>query len=151
MWEKNQKIIDIIDKKTFQPGLKAKKEKPRLCEKEGVCLMRDLDDERLGQNKVLCSSSEVKLPLIKLPLQALQHFPRQGDGFPAICRFLALEPHQLGFLLVAFSLSFHLVCFLARLASRLRFCFRGLMGLTISLAINGAMSIAGEVAVSLSR
>ena len=29
MWEENQKIIDIVDEKTFQPGLKTKKEEPR--------------------------------------------------------------------------------------------------------------------------
>ena len=27
MWEENQKIIDIVNKKTFQPGLRKRKEK----------------------------------------------------------------------------------------------------------------------------
>ena len=31
MWEKNQKIIDIINIKTFQPRLKTKKDKPKVC------------------------------------------------------------------------------------------------------------------------
>ena len=34
-------------------------------------MIRDLDDKRLGQNKVLYSSSRVKLPIIKLPLQVV--------------------------------------------------------------------------------
>ena len=47
--EENRKIIsvDIIDEKTFQPGLRTGKEKPRLMER-GVCLKRDLDDKGLG-------------------------------------------------------------------------------------------------------
>ena len=36
MWEKNQKIIDIIDEKTFQPGLRIGKEKPRLMERKSL-------------------------------------------------------------------------------------------------------------------
>ena len=53
-------------------------------EKEGVYLRRDLDDEKLGQNKMLCSSSRVELPVVKLALQASQHFLRQEDRSPAI-------------------------------------------------------------------
>ena len=34
MWEKNQKIIDIIDKKTFQPELRTGKEKPKVCDEK---------------------------------------------------------------------------------------------------------------------
>ena len=30
MWEENQKIIDIIDEKIFQLGLKTRKEKPKV-------------------------------------------------------------------------------------------------------------------------
>ena len=55
MWEENQKIIDIVNEKTFQPGLRIGKEKPRLVEKGGTWfgrrrtwMIRDLDDERLG-------------------------------------------------------------------------------------------------------
>ena len=36
-------------------------------------MIKDLDDEKFGQNKVLCSSSRVELPIIKLPLQAPRH------------------------------------------------------------------------------
>ena len=45
--EENQKIIsvDIINKKTFQPGLKTGKEKPRLVKREGG---HGLVDEGLG-------------------------------------------------------------------------------------------------------
>ena len=48
--EENQKIIsvDIVDKKTFQPGLRMGKEKPRLVEREKTCLRRNLDNKRLG-------------------------------------------------------------------------------------------------------
>ena len=31
-------------------------------------MIRDLDDKGFGQNRVLCSSSGVKLPMVKLPL-----------------------------------------------------------------------------------
>ena len=34
-------------------------------------MIRDLDNKKLGQNRVLCSSSGVELPMVKLPLQAL--------------------------------------------------------------------------------
>ena len=70
--EENQKIIDIIDEKTFQPGLKTRKEKPRLVERGGVYSKRDLDDKGLGQNKVLYNSSRIKLLIVKLILQAPQ-------------------------------------------------------------------------------
>ena len=75
MWEENRKIIDIVDEKTFQPGLRTGKKKPRLMKRGRVCLKgdlfeeglvqrRDLDDKGLGQNKVLYSSSGVKLPMV---------------------------------------------------------------------------------------
>ena len=56
-------------------------------------MMKDLDDEGLGQNNVLCSSSGVELSMVKLPLQAPQRSLRQGDRFLASCRLLALELH----------------------------------------------------------
>ena len=62
--EENQKIIDIVNEKTFQPGLKTRKVKPRLVERRRTCLRKDLIDKRLDQNKVLCSSSGVELPII---------------------------------------------------------------------------------------
>ena len=34
--EENRKIINIVDEKTFQPGLRTGKEKPRLVEREGT-------------------------------------------------------------------------------------------------------------------
>ena len=48
--EENQKIIsvDIIDEKTFQPGLRTRKEKSRLVERRRTYLRRDMDDEGLG-------------------------------------------------------------------------------------------------------
>ena len=33
-------------------------------------MIRDLDNEGLGQNKVFCSSLGIKLPMVKLPTQA---------------------------------------------------------------------------------
>ena len=46
--EENRKIIsvDIVNEKTFQPGLKTGKEKPRLMERRGVYLRKDLFKER---------------------------------------------------------------------------------------------------------
>ena len=49
------------------------------------------------------------------------------------------------------SLSSHLTRFVARLfAGCPRFRLKGLVGLTVGLAIDGAVSIAGEVTVDLS-
>ena len=53
-----------MNEKTFQPGLRIEKEKPRLVEKKGTCLRKDLVDKEFGQNKVLCSSSGAKLPMV---------------------------------------------------------------------------------------
>ena len=55
--------------------------------------MRDLDDKGLGQNKVLCSSSEVELPWSTTMQAPRQCSLRQGDKSPATRRLLALEPH----------------------------------------------------------
>ena len=40
--EENRKIIsvDIVDEKTFQPGLRTGKEKPRVVERKGTCFSR---------------------------------------------------------------------------------------------------------------
>ena len=123
--KKNRKIIsiDIVDKKTFQPGLRTRKEKPRLVERGKSWLRKNLDDEELGQNKVLYSSSEVKLPIVKLLLQAPRHSLHQGDRSPTTRRLLALEPHWLGFYFVTSFLSLYLAChFLACLVGHPRFC-----------------------------
>ena len=38
MWKENQKIIDIVNEKTFQPGLRTGKEKPKVYgEKKDFC------------------------------------------------------------------------------------------------------------------
>ena len=120
--EENRKIINIVDEKTFQLGLRTGKEKPRLVERGetwfswwGTWMIRDLDDKGLGQNKVLCSSSRVELPW-STTMQAPQHSLRQGDRSPASYRLLALELHWLRFLFVASSLS-SLLCRLFFVAS----------------------------------
>ena len=56
-------------------------------------MMRDLDNEGLGQNKVLCSFLEVELLMVKLPLHAPRRSLRQEDRSLASCRLLALEPY----------------------------------------------------------
>ena len=70
--EENRKIIsvDIVDKKNILTWTKDWKRKTEIGGKKRdvVWMMRDLNDKGLGQNKVLCSSSEVELPMIKLPL-----------------------------------------------------------------------------------
>ena len=40
MWEENRKIIDIVDEKTFQPGLRTGKKKPRLMERRDLVGIR---------------------------------------------------------------------------------------------------------------
>ena len=70
----------------------------------------------------------------------------QGDRSLATRRLLALEKQTNLDALLS-----HLTRFIARLfAGRPRFRLRGLVGLTVGLAIGGAVSIAGEVAVGLS-
>ena len=51
MWKENLKIIDIIDEKTFQPGLRTRKKKPRFVVRRGT-LVKDI----FGWKKVLFSS-----------------------------------------------------------------------------------------------
>ena len=93
-------------------------------------MIKNLDDERLGQNKVLCSSSGVELPMVKLPLQVPQHSLRQEDRSPATRRLLTLRtvltriPSCCLYLVASFLLP-HLARFLARLVGRPRFCFAG--------------------------
>ena len=81
-------------------------------------MIRDLDDKGLGKNKVLCSSLGIELPWSTTMQAPWQRSLRQGDRSLAICRLLAIEPHWLGFLLVASSLS-PLLCCLFFVASSL--------------------------------
>ena len=71
--EENRKIIDIINEKTFKPRLKTGKEKPRLVERKGTCLRKDLVKKRLDQNKVLRSSSTEPNRQWSTTMQASQH------------------------------------------------------------------------------
>ena len=81
-------------------------------------------------------------------MQASQRYLRQGNRSPVTYRLLALENQTE----LDSSLSPHLTRYVARLfAGRLCFCLRGLVGLVVGLAIGGAVSMAGEVAVSLSE
>ena len=80
-------------------------------------MIRDLDDKKLGQNKVLYSSSGVELPW-----SITMHAPRQRslcqeERFPTTRRLLALESHGFGFSLVASSLLLHLARVLARFSA----------------------------------
>ena len=78
-------------------------------------------------------------------MQAPRRSLRQEDRSLATRRLLALEPYWLEFLLVSSSLLPHLAHFLARpFASRPRFRLKGSIGLTVGLAIDGAVSIVGE-------
>ena len=72
------------DEKTFQPGLRRRKGKPRLVERGGVCSRRNLDDEGLGQNKVFCNSLRVKLQMVNYHASFLTlSMPgRQISGYP---------------------------------------------------------------------
>ena len=59
MWKENRKIIDIVDEKTLQLGLRTGKEKPRFVVREET-----LVEEGLGRNKVLFSFSRVELQMV---------------------------------------------------------------------------------------
>ena len=80
--EENQMIIDIIDEKIFQPGLKTGKKKPRLVERGETFLRKDLINEGLGQNKVLCGFLEVEPPMVNyhIGFSALLVLRRQNIG-----------------------------------------------------------------------
>ena len=56
-------------------------------------MIRNLDNKGLDQNKMLCSSLGVELPMVKLPLQVFRRSLHQGDRSLASCRLLTLEPH----------------------------------------------------------
>ena len=53
-------------------------------------MIRGLDNKGLGQNKVLCSSSEVELSW-STTMQALQRSPHQKNRSPATRRLLAFR------------------------------------------------------------
>ena len=80
MWKENRKIIDIVDEKNFQPGLRTGKE---IIDGEEFVLRRDLDDKGFGQNKVLFSIQRGRTAKGKLPMQAPRRSLRQGDRSPA--------------------------------------------------------------------
>ena len=74
--EENQKIIDIVDRKTFQPGLRTEKEKPRLIERKGLfeaCSRRDLVGIRYY------SVSESNYKWLNHQIQAPQYSVRETD------------------------------------------------------------------------
>ena len=139
--KENQKIIDIVDKKTFQPGLRRGKEKPRLGERGGTCLRRDLVDEGLGQNKIPRSSLEVKLLMVNYHAGslALSILERQiSDYLPASGSRIALTRISLCYLffvtslgellsmsywLSLFSLCGELDCWLGHGQSRVQRCW----------------------------
>ena len=152
--EKSRKIIDIVNEKIFQPKLGQRKENRDWWKEErfaqgGTCLRRDLDDKRLGQNKVLCNSSGVKLLMVNY--YAGSPAFRKRDRSPPTCRLLTLESHWLRFCLVTSFLLPHLERFWVRPVGHPCFCFRGSVGLTVDLAIGGTKSRGTDVILSFSR
>ena len=82
----------------------------------------------------------------------IRNLDDKGLGFLLVISSLFPLPCHLFF--VVSSLLSHLACilvrFVARPVGRPCFHFRGSVGLTMGLAIGGAVSMAGEVAVGLS-
>ena len=113
-----------------------------------ILLIRNLDNKRFSQNKVLYCSSGVKLPIVKPPMQVSWCSLHQGDRSPATYQLLALEPQWLGFLLVVSSLSPHLARFLAYPVGCPHICFAE--SWIVGLAIGGVESRGADVAVSFS-
>ena len=90
----------------------------------------------------------VKLQMLK-PLNTGSQTLYLGDRSPTTCRLLALLKTKLTW--IPF-LSFHLMRFVVRLfVGHPYFCLRSLVSLAVSLTIGIAISIAGEIVVSLSR
>ena len=100
-----------------------------------VWLMRDLDDKGLGQNKMLCDSSKIELPMVNYYAGSPALY--QGDRSLATHRLLALKPHWLGFFLVASFLLSYLAHFLACFINCPCFCFveSWIVGLERSLGV----------------
>ena len=129
-------------------------------------MIRDLDNNRLGQNKVLCSSSEVKLlrvnyyascPALPAPGRQISGYPPDfGSGTTLtripLCHLFLVASFLSLFLcrlfLVASFLLLYLARFLARLVGRPRFYFAG--SWIVGLAI-GAVEFRGvDVAIGFS-
>ena len=133
--DENRKIIDIIDEKTFQPGLRTKKEKPRLVERGGTCLRKDLVRIRC------CAVFPESNCQQSTTMQALWHYPYQRNRSPATCQLLALKNRTD----LDFSLSPHITRFLARFVNCFRFCFAE--SWIVGLAMGGAESKDADVIV----
>ena len=143
MWEENRKIIDIVDEKNLLTWTKDREGKTeiggerRSLFEERLVRRKDLDDKGLGQNKVLCSSSGVKLLIVNYHagFPALPAPGRQISGYlPASgsrTTLTRIPPYYL--FLVASSLLPHLARVLARPVGRPRFRFRGSVGLTVGI------------------
>ena len=118
-------------------------------ERGEVCLRRDLDDERLGQNKVLFSSQQHQIANGQTTKCRFSDAPcgREIGLRPSAGFWLHWKPNWLGFLFVTSSLSLHLARFLARLVDCLCFYLRDSVGLIISPAIGGVVLMVGEVAI----
>ena len=138
MWEENQKTIYIINEKTFQPGLRTEKEKPRFIVRGGTWLEQNTIQFSAGSNCKWFHLPKCRLlDILALGRQIFRLWPASDSIKNQIDSDSYLLPH--------------LARFVARLFGCLCFCLRGSMGLTIGLAIGGAVSIVGEVAVGLSN
>ena len=110
-----------------------------------VWLMRDLDNKVLGQNKVLCSCLEFKLPIVNYHagFPALPASERQISGYPPA------SGARTALTWIASSLSPHLTHFLARLVGHPHFRF--VESWIIGLAIGGAEFRGADIAVNFSE
>ena len=126
MWEKNRKIMDIVDKKTFQPGQRqGKKNQKWYSEKRN-----------LVRNKMLFSSQWGRTANSSIyQMQAPQRSLHQGVRSPTTCRLLSSLKTKL--IWIPFLSSYpHLTHFVARsFTGHPCFRLRGSVDLAVSLAI----------------
>ena len=126
--------------KNLPTWTKDRKEKTEIGEER-----RDLFKERLGRNKVLCSSSMELNCQLSTTMQAPRRSLRQRDRSPAICWLLALENR----IDSDSSLLPHLICFLARLVDHSCFCFAE--SLIFGLVMDGTEFKSADIAVGFSE
>ena len=141
--------------KNLSTWTKDRERKPRLVERGGVCSRRDLDNERLGQSKVLYSSSGVELLIVNYHAGSPTFFAlgKQISGYPPASDSRTALTQTLPchfFFIASLGASFSASRFLVRPVSCPCFRFRGSVGLAVGLAIGGMLLIAGKVTVGLS-
>ena len=135
MWEENQKMISLM-KKTFQLELKTEKEKPKVCgERRNLVRIRCCFSSQRDRTTNGSIHQNAGSPTLPAP-------ERQISGLPPASSSIENQINSDSSLLP------HLARFVARLFGRHRFYLGE--KLTVGLAISGALSRGGNIAIDFS-